>query len=30
MPIDYKRVLTERAAHDEEMDAVVHPEAASH
>jgi glutamate synthase (NADPH/NADH) large chain len=30
MPIDYKRVLADRAAHDEEVDAVVHAEAASH
>jgi glutamate synthase domain-containing protein 3 len=30
MPIDYKRVLAERSAHDEEVDAVVHSEAASH
>jgi glutamate synthase (NADPH/NADH) large chain len=30
MPIDYKRVLADRAAHDEEVDAVVHQEAATH
>jgi glutamate synthase domain-containing protein 3 len=30
MPIDYKRVLAERSAHDEEMEADVHPEGASH
>lgn len=30
MPIDYKRVLAERASHDEEVEAVVHAEAAAH
>jgi glutamate synthase domain-containing protein 3 len=29
MPIDYKRVLLERKKHDEEMEAIVHHEAAS-
>ena len=28
MPVDYKRVLAERAAHDEEVEAIVHTEAA--
>lgn len=30
MPVDYKRVLAERAAHDEEVEAIVHTEAASY
>jgi glutamate synthase domain-containing protein 3 len=30
MPIDYKRVLAERAAHDEEVEAIVHSESARH
>ena len=30
MPVDYKRVLAERTAHDEEVEAVVHGETASH
>jgi glutamate synthase (NADPH/NADH) large chain len=30
MPVDYKRVLAERASHDEEVESVVHAEGKSH